>query len=121
MSCPWAKIDKPEPIKFEDIVSEQVASDLQEKEEKKYLYKLEKSDKTINQAAGTGEIPEEILQAFENDPMESDELIAQMLQMQFDKEYDEELKREEQHFNGASKVSISFDNYRRMPLNSGRF
>lgn len=121
MSCPWAKIQKPEPINFEDIMSEQVASDLQAKEQKKYLNELEKSDKTINEAAGFSEIPEEVLEALADDPVESDELIARMLQMQYDKEYDDGLKREEKHFNGTSKVSISFDNYRRAPLNEGSF
>lgn len=47
-------------------------------------------------------------------------MIAQMLQMQFDKEYDEMLTKTEQKFNGASKVSISFENYRRTPQNFGK-
>lgn len=42
----------------------------------------------------------------------SDLMLAQMLQMQFDREFDEQLRREERKFNGDSKVSISFENYR---------
>ncbi|XP_038664465.1 serine/threonine-protein kinase RIO3 [Scyliorhinus canicula] len=42
----------------------------------------------------------------------SDLLLAQMLQMEFDREYDAQLRREENKFNGDSKVSISFENYR---------
>ncbi|XP_017297559.1 serine/threonine-protein kinase RIO3 isoform X2 [Kryptolebias marmoratus] len=39
-------------------------------------------------------------------------MLAQMLQMQFDREFDDQLRREEKKFNGDSKVSISFENYR---------
>ncbi|XP_056593585.1 serine/threonine-protein kinase RIO3 [Triplophysa dalaica] len=42
----------------------------------------------------------------------SDLLLAQMLQMQFDREFDTQLRIEEKKFNGDSKVSISFENYR---------
>lgn len=47
-------------------------------------------------------------------------MIAKMLQMQFNKEYDEMLKRTEDKFNGASKVSISLENYRRVPRDFGK-
>lgn len=43
---------------------------------------------------------------------DSDLMLAQMLQMQFDREFDSQLRREEKKFNGDSKVSISFENYR---------
>lgn len=42
----------------------------------------------------------------------SDLMLAQMLQMQFDREFDDQLRREEKKFNGDSKVSVSFENYR---------
>ncbi|XP_068199749.1 serine/threonine-protein kinase RIO3 isoform X2 [Antennarius striatus] len=42
----------------------------------------------------------------------SDLMLAQVLQLQFDREFDEQLRREERKFNGDSKVSISFENYR---------
>lgn len=42
----------------------------------------------------------------------SDLMLAQMLQMEFDREFDSQLRREERKFNGDSKVSISFENYR---------
>lgn len=119
MSCPWAKITTPDPVKFEDIVSEQVANDLQAKEEKRYLNEMEKNGTKMFEAAGMSDIPQEVLEALSEDSSGSDEIIARMLQIQFDKEYDEELKREEKHYNRASKVSISFDNYRRTPLNTG--
>ncbi|XP_004080865.1 serine/threonine-protein kinase RIO3 [Oryzias latipes] len=43
---------------------------------------------------------------------DSDLMLAQMLQLQFDREFDDQLRREERKFNGDSKVSISFENYR---------
>ncbi|KAF3836374.1 hypothetical protein F7725_028932 [Dissostichus mawsoni] len=42
----------------------------------------------------------------------SDQVLAKMLQLQFDREFDDQLRREEKRFNGDSKVSISFENYR---------
>ncbi|TSL40940.1 Serine/threonine-protein kinase RIO3 [Bagarius yarrelli] len=42
----------------------------------------------------------------------SDLMLAQMLQLEFDREFDTQLRREEKKFNGESKVSISFENYR---------
>ncbi|KAM9775411.1 serine/threonine-protein kinase RIO3 [Syngnathus typhle] len=44
----------------------------------------------------------------------SDLMLAQMLQMQYDREFDDQLRREERKFNGDSKVSISFENYRKV-------
>lgn len=37
----------------------------------------------------------------------SDLVLAQMLQMQFDREYDDQLRREEKKFNGDSKGSVN--------------
>ena len=46
----------------------------------------------------SSELPEE------SDPTANDLLMAQMLQMEFDKEADKVLKREQDHYNGNSKV-----------------
>lgn len=111
MSCPWAKVSQPEPVNLQDIMSEEVARDLQAKEMEKYA-------RIVNDTSPDNfEIPKEILEQVNEDVCDSDEVIAGMLQRQFDKEYDEMLKRTEDKFNGSSKVSVSFDNYRRMPLN----
>ncbi len=56
--------------------------------------------------------------AVEDAPECADDLlIAQMLQMQFDKEFDDGLKHEERHQNGASKVTVSYSKYRAIPDN----
>ncbi|XP_046863792.1 serine/threonine-protein kinase RIO3-like isoform X2 [Xenia sp. Carnegie-2017] len=44
----------------------------------------------------------------------NDLMLAQMLQLQFDEEYEKCLQAEENRMNGTSKVSISFDNYRKI-------
>lgn len=122
MACPWAKIEKPEPINLVDIMSEEVAKDLQAKEEKNYFEnKFPIDSRTLNEEAAVSEnIPDDVLRALSDETCDSDAIIALNLQLQFDKEYDHELKRKEQHYNGSSKVSISFDNYRRTPLNAGK-
>ncbi|CAG9828082.1 unnamed protein product [Diabrotica balteata] len=115
MSCPWAKIEKPEPVNLEEIMSEEVARELQAKEDKKL--NREVNEQLENAEQLPTDIPSDILKALSDNAFDSDETIAKMLQMQYDKEYDDQLKRTEEKFNGSSKVSISFDNYRRAPLN----
>lgn len=110
MSSPWGKIAVPDPVNLQDIMSEELARDLQEKENKKCSPPEPTKDEF--------EILPELLE--EDELLKSDEEIARMLQQQFDKEYDDNLKRSEQKFNGASKVAISFSNYRRAPLNLGK-
>lgn len=111
MSSPWAKIATPEPVNLQDIMSEEIAKDLQAKEVQKY------AESVNNAAADNFAIPQEILEQVGEDVCDSDAVIASMLQRQFDKEYDEMLKRTESKYNGTSKVSVSFENFRRMPLN----
>lgn len=48
----------------------------------------------------------------EHPETDSDLVLAQMLQMQYDREFDTQLLREERKFNGDSKVSVSYENYR---------
>lgn len=42
----------------------------------------------------------------------SDELIARMLQLEFDREHNVMLDKEQKKFNGTSKVTVSFENYK---------
>lgn len=109
MSSPWAKIAQPEPINLDEIMSEEIARDLQAKENKKYYEMLDANKKESAEAV---ELPIDCLSEYTED---SDAVIAQMLQQQFDKEYDDMLKRTQDKMNGTSKVSISFENYRRVP------
>ncbi|XP_026057341.1 serine/threonine-protein kinase RIO3-like [Carassius auratus] len=94
---PWgAPVLAPAPCSLADVMSEQLARQLHE------------------EGSSFPEIPDTDLDltcAPEADTS-SDLILAQMLQMEFDREFDTQLRREERKFNGDSKVSISFENYR---------
>ncbi|XP_062577269.1 serine/threonine-protein kinase RIO3-like isoform X2 [Saccostrea cucullata] len=103
MSTPWGKIQAAPvmPCSLQDVMSEQLALDLQKKEEENSV-KVEET-RTF----------QEILAAASEDPETTDDfLLAQMLQQEYDREHDQALKIEEKKFNGNNKVSISFENYR---------
>ncbi|XP_060521757.1 serine/threonine-protein kinase RIO3 [Cylas formicarius] len=117
MSCPWAKIEKPETVNLSEIMSEEVARDLQDKENKKYAQVRSASEQS-NSFEVPLDIPEDVLAAVSESTEESDALIAHMLQMQFDKEYDDMLTKTEKKYNGDCKISVSFENFRRAPRNS---
>nr|CAD7444094.1 unnamed protein product [Timema bartmani] len=97
---PWGKPQQPtESVSLADIMSEQLARDIQSKEENRFGDSLPVPDPTIT--------------ILENSPgCDSDFLIAQTLQVQFDKENDDILKRTEDKFNGTSKICVSYSNYR---------
>ncbi|XP_061820998.1 serine/threonine-protein kinase RIO3 [Nerophis lumbriciformis] len=79
-----------------DVMSEQLARQLEEE----------------NQTFPSLTDPAGLMLSDDTVDTESDLMLAQMLQMQFDRECDDQLRREERKFNGESKVSISFENYR---------
>lgn len=106
-TSPWGKLQQPaEPVCLADIMSEELAKDLQVKEE----------GRSVKNSVAE---PESAVSIIEEDSpgCDSDYVIAQMLQVQFDKEYDNMLKRTEDKFNGSSKVCISYSNYRVIPEN----
>jgi RIO kinase 3 len=131
--CPWAQLPSSPPtvksINLTDIMSEQLAEGLQEHEEAIYLKEILGAD---TNGAGAGAIDpvsavtakatqdiettlQELVNAAKFGDCGSDELIAQMLQMQYDREYDTNLKKVEQQYNGKSKVSVSLSNYMLSP------
>ncbi len=144
MSSPWGKIEQPEPVEFHNIMSEEYARGLQDKENKKFAQQFSKqysdqltpppppvihsetdaTDETDESSASAlyqpnDDIPEEVLNAIKNDISyqlddfcDSDKLIAEMLQAQFDHERDIEVKRIEKQQNKDSKVSVSYSKYR---------
>jgi len=93
-------------VSLAEVMSEELASDLQKKEMKGISCKTEA---TITAT----ETPVE--KHVDQDTTADDFLIAQMLQKQFDKEYDTALSKEECHMNGESKVRVSYSNYRMVP------
>lgn len=125
MASAWGKVPQVQPVDLSDIMSEEVAKDLQKKE---FAY-FENATAQALVAINPGEnlIPEikddkldeiavkELL--YDEAEVQDDLEIAMMLQQQYDKEYDDMLKRTEDKYNGSSKVSVSFTNYRRATLN----
>ncbi|KAJ6634762.1 Serine/threonine-protein kinase RIO3 [Pseudolycoriella hygida] len=132
MSSPWGKIEQPEAIEFHNIMSEEYARELQDKENRKFAQRISKQFTTNvlceDIAAGPSgsdkcematEIPVEVLNAIKNDMpyqlddfCDSDKLIAELLQEQYDHDRDCEIRRIEKHKNKDSKVSVSYCKYR---------
>ncbi|XP_023663201.1 serine/threonine-protein kinase RIO3 [Paramormyrops kingsleyae] len=93
---PWgASNEAATPCSLADVMSEQLATQLDE--ECSVFPACTDVDNVIT---------------VDNVDTSSDLMLAQMLQMEFDREFDTQLRREEKKFNGDSKVSISFENYR---------
>jgi len=97
----WAKIQPLEsPVNLLDITTEQLAASLQERELKKF------DENNANQ------VDKRMEETYDASDTGNDEVIANLLQTQFNREYDTMLKRTEDKFNRDSKVSISYSNYR---------
>lgn len=98
---PWGSVTPAAPPPpLADVMSEELARQLQEEDV---------SDGSFPSLSSPGP---DLLPADEASETTSDLMLAQMLQMQFDREFDDQLRREERKFNGDNKVSISFENYR---------
>ncbi|GLH13830.1 Serine/threonine-protein kinase RIO3 [Gryllus bimaculatus] len=109
VSSPWAKIQPPtDPVCLSDIMSEQLANDLQIKEDEKFIDVYEE----VNMPIDVFDLSTDISATAD---CENDEMIALMLQAQFDKEHDDMIKKTENKFNGKSKVCISYSNFRVTP------
>ncbi|KXJ27641.1 serine/threonine-protein kinase RIO3 [Exaiptasia diaphana] len=97
-SNPWGKTPDVAPCSLMSVMDEQLAKDLQDKEDD--AFKL-------------NSLHVDLPGIDSNNPdVDSDLLLAQMLQSQFDKENDHMVNIYEQKYNGNSKVSLSFDNYK---------
>lgn len=104
MTSPWGKIQSVEgPVSLLEITSDQLATSLQEKELEKYKNSFK--EEPINEVYETYE-------TYEPSDTDNDEVIAHMLQAQYNQEYDMMLKRTETKYNRDSKVNISYSNYR---------
>lgn len=139
MASPWKKINVAEASNFQEIMSEEYARGLQEKEDKK----LEELLKTyvipkVNDKGDVVEPPidergaspencgEEFFEFIRNDSeimgpennCDSDRLLAELLQAELNREHDDEVKRIERQANKESKVAVSFTKYRMMPESS---
>ncbi|XP_064597419.1 serine/threonine-protein kinase RIO3-like [Liolophura sinensis] len=106
-SSPWGKPSSTTttPCSFQDVMSEQLAVELTEED---HLM----SDKKCQQEIDDATLAAMLAAGVDSDDTKNDILLAEMLQHEFDKEFDQQLQRKENKLNGTSKVSISFLNYR---------
>ncbi|XP_068617767.1 serine/threonine-protein kinase RIO3 [Battus philenor] len=116
MSNPWKKVQEPVDVQnLSDIMSEEYAKGLQVKEEIKFAEQVSDQHILTESDDLSPEILQQIAECNVKNFCDSDAIIAKVLQCQFDKEYDDEVKRVEKKRNGDAKVSISYDNYRNIP------
>lgn len=104
---PWAKIESP-PILYslEEVMSEQLADHLQN-DELETIKDLKITEPELSDAQIAN------LLAQQNDTTcDNDLLLAQLLQLEMDKEYDEQLKSQEKLKNKNSRVAISYDKFK---------
>lgn len=154
MASAWKTVAPAEACNLQEIMSEEYARGLQDKENQKYEQILKNcadisidapfasrlendSVPTLPVTCETGEgtsknthmgrqnqlddIPADVLEFIRNDSelsqsvdfCDSDRLLAEMMQAEFDREHDAEVNRIEKHANKESKVSISYSNFRR--------
>ena len=143
----WGKIEAPvATASLSDVMSEQLASEMYQKEvsEKKKKERIDENlakalqdeesfiNESLEGTPGTMnkiDIPDtiasnDILNAEKvnsvNDEMpdtNDDFLIAQMLQNQFDNEYDTVISNEENAYNRNSKIKVSYEKYKVMQSN----
>lgn len=136
VTCPWNSIATPAPHAqaFADIVRQQKQqskckiqpSPLKLLSRQKDLDLEEAIVKSLEMATSLAEeekksvsdqIPVDFLnfhgEEESRSECESDAVIAEMLQAQFDREYNDDLKRRERNYNKDAKVTICLDKYKR--------
>ncbi|XP_034041840.1 serine/threonine-protein kinase RIO3 isoform X2 [Thalassophryne amazonica] len=96
---PWGSVASVTPASLADVMSEELARQLDEENNSFLELTAPEADLLLDDRVSD---------------TASDLMLAQMLQMQYDREFDDQLRREEKKFNGDSKVSISFENYRKV-------
>lgn len=111
-TSPWAKIQSPiSPCSLEDVMSEQLAEHLSLKESGDFNESTAGggNEGEGGTAASTGHHQQQLT----GDPtVDNDHLLAQILQYEYDKEFDEMLKANEKVRNRESRVQISLDKFK---------
>ncbi|GAB1600314.1 serine/threonine-protein kinase RIO3-like [Argonauta hians] len=110
---PWGKPSNSwePPCNLTDVMSEQLALELSQTENRcNSDFDGCLANFMTSSASGSSAKSEKEVQEA------NDELLAKMLQQQFDTEDNEQIKIEERKYNGNNKVSISYEKYRSRPL-----
>lgn len=93
------------PSSFRDLMSEDLAQNIQDQENAMYYKALIGGTTDVNNIFSLSKVED----------TSEDLILAQVLQYEFDREYDQQLNREERHYNGNSKVSVSFNKFKICP------
>ncbi|KAK8783704.1 hypothetical protein V5799_009935 [Amblyomma americanum] len=111
-SCPWgnASSTPQQDVSFADVMSEELARALEQEELVSAAHGNHPVVPLVGEAV-TAAAGAEVFVAEED--CSDDHALALLLQSEYDREHDTVLGREERKFNGDSKVSVSFNNYRR--------
>ncbi|KAL8581307.1 hypothetical protein ACOMHN_034386 [Nucella lapillus] len=125
VSSPWGKAPVVVPCSLEDVMSEQLASQIQDSE--KQTQQLQTDEPFFGcvdvQCAEAGDGVGSAVRGRHGRHVGSgsgrggegettdDEMIARLLQLRFDEEHNASLEREAKKYNGTSKVTLSFINY----------
>lgn len=110
VTSPWGKINSSEKTKsFNELMSEEYAKQLED--ESKPIETI--IETTVDVTSEQGKVEEEKVDLTEIliDGTENDDLLAQMLQLEFDRENDDFVKSAENLQNGTSKVSMSYQKF----------
>ena len=121
VKSPWAPLPQnaassPSAVtSLADVMSEQLAFEMTKKEERMAAHEWSQESRGGAEAAAAITVPYEATENVDGEECSNDLLIAQMLQMQFDREHDTALSHEERHRNGGSKVSVDYSKYKVIP------
>lgn len=110
-TSPWGKPPQqttPVPSCLQDVMNEQLSEEFIEKIGKEQEHILD----TFNSGKADDIDFASLVAAGGIEDTANDELMARMLQLEYDKEYDTELLAKEKHINKDTKVAISFEKYR---------
>ena len=135
-SCPWGSTSptEQEVSSLADVMSEQLASELKTKQEERDEKALSEAirasqrqedeelkkaiEESLIDGGGSGAEASELTAVETENQLENDLMIAQLLQMQFDREQDAFIDNAQAAVNGNAKVTLSFRNYKSVPENS---
>jgi len=99
----WGAVPATQSVSLSDVMSEELADH------------LHKQELAVFGEPEHQPLQEHVLPPESPSSTEDDFLIAQMLQKQYDKEFDVALDKEENHMNGSSKVRVSYSKYKMIP------
>lgn len=114
-SCPWGGLmasPAVTPCSFANVMDEEFAGQVQKEEELKYAPVVEECTSNANVEVSRSSQAESSIEGLQTSDTANDLLLAEMLQLEFDRENDEFVKAQEKHANTHSqKVTMTYKNF----------